>query len=212
MGCDIHENVEYIRGGKWVRASDKMGPACYFCQGTKVYHDKTCYFCKGSGTKWYINRNYMLFGVLAGVRWYDADHIEPRGLPEDITAASKKKFYEGNDHSASYFTLKELLEIKEKTQVITGYVDIKNYLEYKEIGFPSYWSNYIHKDSIISNEEMERRIKLKPFWDGDYFWTEIIWEMKNSQVKGKFWTEFVPAMAKLHKDPEKVRFVLWFDN
>ena len=211
MGCDIHENVEYIRGGKWVRASDKTGPTCYVCKGTGKHYGKQCFMCKGVKHKWYISRNYMLFGILAGVRWYDVDHIDPKGLPEDIAEASKKTFYEG-DHSASYFTLKELLEIKEKTQVVIGYVDLKNYLEYKEKGSPEYWSEYIHKESIISNEEMERRAKLKPFWDGDRLCTQIIWEMKNSQIGEDFWQEFVPAMANLHKDPEKVRFVFWFDN
>lgn len=216
MGCDIHEHVEYFRGDKWVRASDKKGPKCTFCCGTGLREGSKCYFCRGIGTKWYIPRNYMLFGVLAGVRWYEAEHIEPRGLPEDIsesTKSNKSKFYEGDGHSASYFSLNELQDLKDKKQVITGYVDLRQYIEFKEKGRPSYWTDYYYnRMKLISNEEMDRRVKLMPFWDGERLYTEIIWEMTNQQIGNGFWEVFVAAMEKLHKDPEKVRFVFWFDN
>lgn len=213
MGCDIHEHVEYLRGDKWVRASDKKGPACDSCYGTGLREGSKCYFCKGHGTKWYINRNYMLFGVLAGIRWDEAVHIDPRGLPEDVSSSTKSKFYEGDSHSASYFSIKELLEFKDKKQVITGYVDMGEYINFKEKGYPEYWNDYLLKHmKLISNEEMDRRIKLISFWGGERYFTEIIWEMTNAQIGKQFWEIFVPAMEKLHKDPEKVRFVFWFDN
>jgi len=216
LGCDIHENVEYIRGNKWVAVSNKKGPPCYFCNGSgkeKNKDKRDCYFCKGSGKKWYIGRNYMLFGILAGVRWNDTNHIPPKGLPPDVSKTVKNGYYEGDDHSASYFSLKELFELKEKVQVITSYVDMENYIKFKKEGLPKYWDdNICRRDKLISNEEMERRINLVPFWDGERFFTQIVWELKNSKIDSHFWSVFVPAMEKLHKDPEKVRFVFWFDN
>lgn len=56
------------------------------------------------------DRNYSLFGLLAGVRRTDCGVIdEPRGLPRDVTDWVGSKFVEGDDHSASWVTIDELM-------------------------------------------------------------------------------------------------------
>lgn len=61
----------------------------------------------------YRGRNYYLFGVLAGVRGTGPTISEPRGVPEDASFAymNELKRWDGDYHSESYFTLKELLDV-----------------------------------------------------------------------------------------------------
>jgi hypothetical protein len=62
----------------------------------------------------YRGRNYTLFAKLAGVRsWHgDSAICPPRGIPDDASDAYIyiTKQWEGDGHSHSYFTLKELLD------------------------------------------------------------------------------------------------------
>ena len=62
---------------------------------------------------YYKGRNYYLFSILAGVRG-DTEPIDyPRGIPEDSSSGYSyiTNQWEGDGHSHSYFTLKELLEV-----------------------------------------------------------------------------------------------------
>jgi hypothetical protein len=58
MGCDIHVHVEVKIKGKWLHYG--------------VY---------------FVERNYLLFAILAGVRNYDKvlPFVEPRGIPKDVS-------------------------------------------------------------------------------------------------------------------------------
>jgi hypothetical protein len=89
MGCDIHTFIEYKRPGtnEWIHYNvdeGRMG-----------------------------DRNHSRFGVLAGIQVYDIDPIdEPRGMPNDTAnfIMDKYNIWSHIAHSASYFTLAELLE------------------------------------------------------------------------------------------------------
>ncbi len=62
----------------------------------------------------YDGRNYYLFSVLADVRNSYVDPISyPKGIPDDASYGYKYMcdVWEGDSHSHSYFTLKELLEV-----------------------------------------------------------------------------------------------------
>lgn len=65
--------------------------------------------------KFYNGRNYYLFSILADVR--NDGTIDPisytKGIPKDSSFgyAYETKKWEGDGHSHSYFTLKELLEV-----------------------------------------------------------------------------------------------------
>jgi hypothetical protein len=63
----------------------------------------------------YSSRNYYLFSILADVRNYNViDPIsEPKGIPDDASFGYLycAKKWQGDAHSHSYFTLKELLDV-----------------------------------------------------------------------------------------------------
>lgn len=131
MGCDIHmflerktnsnkydgprdlsesrnEKIEQVIPGdenieRWVSA-DKWEVDEYDKNHLRVSYKNS----------FYNDRNYYLFGILAGVRYRDVKIIkEPRGIPDDCSYGYKymAKKWEGDAHSHSYFTLKELLDV-----------------------------------------------------------------------------------------------------
>ena len=88
MGCDIHMISQVKRDGIWITYDANI----------------------------YDNRNYALFGILAGVRGKEFPTIsEPKGLPDDLEADPEDRGYsyyiDGHwlgDHSTSYLSLTEL--------------------------------------------------------------------------------------------------------
>ena len=105
MGCDIHMYVEIKRDKKWENAD-------YF-----VVSDPLAEKPKLSLVEIYGHRNYALFAVLADVRNAGYDYIDaPRDIPDDATEFVKSEYDEwGWDaHSASYFTLRELIDYHEE--------------------------------------------------------------------------------------------------
>lgn len=211
MGCDIHEYVEIRKpDGTWERVDDKYGPNI-------DYRGRKC---------WNLDRNYWLFGILAGVRSVSFTAIkEPRGIPDDASKGVLAAWddYRGDGHTPSYYTLKELLDIKKTNIIVTGFVDLENYKEIKKKGFPKNWETHLENGSIfgfsssktatvVSNEEMERLAKLMAFWDGKYYYTECIWQYPTNQISEQFFDVFIPELEKLDSNPENVRFVFWFDN
>ena len=105
MGCDIHMHVEYYNNWshKWVIGD-------YFA----LMPDSTLDDPQYSLMPIYDARNYYLFSVLAGVRGsaYNNQIDGPRGLPEDVSelVAEKHMIWGIDAHSASYLTLRELIE------------------------------------------------------------------------------------------------------
>lgn len=77
----------------------------------ECHGDDTCPRCFGHkrGIDWYHNRNYELFGILAGVRRPDMPMIAPpRGAPADISFAVLSA--NSWDHTPSWVTVREVLE------------------------------------------------------------------------------------------------------
>ena len=95
MGCDIHIFLERRNSkNQWV---DSM-----------VYENNPY---GGFRPLSHYGRSYTLFATLAGVR--GDDPIEyPKGIPEDCSLEYKElcDVWEGDGHSHSYFTLRELLD------------------------------------------------------------------------------------------------------
>lgn len=105
MGCDIHMFVE-------VRKRKDPKPAQEHIEHEWV--DGDLYDSNGKMVELHGDRNYSLFGILAGVR-REANVIDdPRGIPPDCTDRVKKKRedWDVDGHSASYFTLAELQEYR----------------------------------------------------------------------------------------------------
>lgn len=70
MGCDIHFRVEKRIGGLWIPAEASVEPRNNWSPNFE---------------EWYTDRNYTVFGALAGVRVHDVVPIaEPRGVPADL--------------------------------------------------------------------------------------------------------------------------------
>jgi len=127
------------------------------------------------GNRIYSGRNYDLFGMLANVRngvgfagivtgTGFTPISMPKGLPNDVSPIVKSlsDSWEGDGHSHSYLTLRELLDYEWEGQTTThaGYVEEAQYKEYKEKGQPESWSGMIDGCSIVhlEQEEMEKLI------------------------------------------------------
>lgn len=82
MGTDIHLHIEVKINGKW-----------------QHLHNPN------------INRNYLVFEKLAGVRGSELEAIAPpRGLPIDVTEMTKfdSDYFGGDGYSHSYITASEI--------------------------------------------------------------------------------------------------------
>jgi hypothetical protein len=105
MGCDIHvylEKYTSVNGEyKWVNVDHwQLNPDFGSHENEREY----------DLIPFYWGRNYDLFSILAEVRGSYDPIDDPRGLPEDVTDATRKEFERwGQDaHTPSHYTLKEL--------------------------------------------------------------------------------------------------------
>jgi hypothetical protein len=105
MGCDIHvylEKYTSVNGeNKWVNVDHwQLNPDFGSHENEREY----------DLIPFYWGRNYDLFSILAEVRGSYDPIDDPRGLPEDVTDATRKEFERwGRDaHTPSHYTLKEL--------------------------------------------------------------------------------------------------------
>lgn len=95
MGCDIHMVVELF---DWTGSGDSEKQ-----RWSVVLNEAAAYG----------ERNYALFGLLAGVRAVDMPLLAaPRGVPEDVSTATKRwaKRMGVDGHTHSWVTLKEVLD------------------------------------------------------------------------------------------------------
>lgn len=108
MGCDIHAFIEYkpTDSDEWLDGDIYLKNKDFGSYPNEQEYKKIDFQ--------FEKRNYGLFAVLADIRNDGSIEpiSEPRGLPTDI---SKRLFVErgqwgANAHSASYFTLAELIE------------------------------------------------------------------------------------------------------
>lgn len=119
MGCDIHLRVEWFDGKKWHPAEGKITQAERWPHTyNPAFNANITDRVRKEGAKlildeWYTDRNYALFGVLAGVRDRPphGSIAEPRGLPDDMSKPVARWFGKdtGYFHSHSFVTLAELM-------------------------------------------------------------------------------------------------------
>ena len=118
MGCDIHMRVEYQPKLDDVRFDDR-----WECGDLFKYTHKTREF---ELVPIFEDRNYGLFGALAGVRcgWFTP--IREPEFPSDANEYTLKSFMaeERDSHTPSYATLSELIEYN-KTQIFLTEKDIE---------------------------------------------------------------------------------------
>lgn len=179
MGCDIHMYKETIVNGKWV------------FQGEKDYDDGYLYL-----TPFYNDRNYEIFGLIAGVR-RGGQAFDLKGFPNDASNEIRECFNQwGIDaHTPSYLTHEDLKEFNKKDRKI----NIKgqmHYLQYTKL-FNALklekgnWKDYLYPYcGFTSNEEyipFSFDVPLSEYCD-DLF---------------KKWEEEIKDNSRL---------VFWFDN
>lgn len=105
MGCDIHTVCEVKQAGGWSSVID-----AFFVNYYSDIMGQPAKICSP-----FDFRNYNMFACLAGVRnnYHAAMPIsEPKGLPDDASAHTMELYDDwiGDAHSASYLTLRELIE------------------------------------------------------------------------------------------------------
>lgn len=143
MGCDIHDYCEVLTDIGWKYVGE-------------VFDDP---YQDGKTRHPYDSRNYCLFGLLAGVRDSDIPPIsEPRGIPPD-TSIPQRDFWDGEGHSYSHLTLKEILDYPLYDELVKreGTVSEAQYVEFKKNGKPSAYCGGCGGGNIfhVSNEEMD---------------------------------------------------------
>lgn len=164
MGCDIHFYVERKVDGKWVSA-DKWTPNKY------AGDEGEPSMCVEYEDRFYRDRNYDLFSMLANVRngfgFAGCDTGDgfkpiamPRNLPFDVSPEVKDESdrYGCDGHSHSWLTLAELKSYDWKGQVSKhrGWVDAWNFVLWRKGGKPQSWSDGISGQMVehISNQKM----------------------------------------------------------
>jgi hypothetical protein len=109
VGCDIHLYSETKTKNGW-----EINEKCYWSYWNDFsdeYHLECDY-----DDHIYSGSNYALFGLLAGVRSQHELEFEPMGFPRDASIQMNRlyKQWDGDAHTPSYLTSKELLDkIKE---------------------------------------------------------------------------------------------------
>ena len=220
MGCDIHLYVEKRVGGRWVSADTWLPDT------SPVLEDEAEPRLKvPDEARYYTDRNYSLFAILANVRngWGTAGFTTgtgfrpiamPRGLPADVSPEVQAEADDcGRDgHSHSWLTVAELLDFDwDQTTIRRGYVDPLNYLFWKFEGKPRSWSTGLLGQSVrtFSNEEMEEALK----WGRPpaQIFTAVQWPETYRHCASDFLTQTLPRRRPLGP-PEDVRIVFFFDN
>lgn len=188
MGCDIHLFTERKRNinktEKWVNI-DNFKINLY----SGNYELEECY----------QGRNYTLFSILADVRNYSDNKIisEPKGFPSDSSDIVRNKFeeWEGDGHSHSYLTMKEIYDFYEENKTVkySGFVNKKGVDEIEKGKMPEWWCQGTNNEEMVYKE----------------------WELEDETLKdfiNVLETHFISEYYNKEMDCENFRIVFWFDN
>lgn len=201
MGCDIHTRIEYLG---YVDCKLKWMDADYYSRNP-YYDKKNDYGRKFEVVEICNDRNYQRFATLANVRNYGGTKpiSEPRGMPDDCNKYIKKdyKSWGCDAHSASWFTLKELMDYQNNQPM-------------------SKYSGYISQDAA---QKLDKENIMPEEWcqgTTDKTWLYRRWECKSDvliplidalkeRLKEVFylWDD-----EKVFEFADKIRVVFWFDN
>lgn len=199
MGCDIHLFTERKRTINNVEQWVSMD---YFKKNPYFGDDE--YEREYEIIPLYRSRNYRLFAMLADVRNYDDNLIisEPKGFPDDTCKEIKKEkeYWDGDGHSYSYFTLKELKDFKKENHLIkySGYVNKFDSERIDEGEMPHMWCKATNNKDFIYRE-----------WEYPNNNLDEIINNLEVRIRDDF---YLPYDADTSKYDEKVRIVFWFDN
>jgi hypothetical protein len=223
MGTDIHFFVETQdpNTDEWSLLLPDVAEQCPHCSGTKTDPDTgdKCHVCDGLGADadWEISRNYLLFGVLAGVRGRTPAIISSgrRGLPDDACAFLKERGAGGAYHSHHWLSLAELSAFPwDGGREVRAYVYPHEWPVFRARGGQDVWRTQVaaaeHRE--VSNSEMDAIVHgVRPTEPGYRYVTVAAWERAWAQDFDQFISGPLASLQKL-PDPARVRTVFWFDN
>lgn len=201
MGCDIHTHVEfYHEGTKTWKDGNRYYRNPYYDRDGDDEEEKRAFWVDELCGE----RNYGLFAILADVR--NNSKVEcickPKGLPDDCNAYIKKCYEEwGADaHSASYFTLKELMKYYSDHRTIThgGMVNAEQAQRLDEFGeTPTMWCGWTNASDFVFRT-----------WSAESPLSQLIEALKQ-RAKRLF---HIYDDERITEFAYKIRFVFWFDN
>lgn len=248
MGTDIHIYVE-------VCDTDAQEGGCQNWKSAQQWEiDEDGWLNTTDKPSFSLNRNYRLFAMLADVRNGTGfagvdmgDALNPIDYPRDIPFDASPQVHQkyaawGDDaHSASWFTVDELLEYDWTQSVVNrGVMSGVDYWKWslynKPYGDPpTNYSGDIFGPNIIKITQEEADIAIKKTVDGllekvkpgqivsydervaaieaamKNTYVSVSWKEYYYQMASEFLSEFMPRLWRLGK-PEHVRIVFWFDN
>lgn len=194
MGCDIHLYIEKKKNGKWVPAQGFMDTGNYDNTPDVPYPDKQL-----------SDRDYLLFGFLAGVRDTTNQHFKPKGFPKDASKEVKAVFNEWGDdgHTPSYLTLEELRSVDWENEMITiNRMFRKDQLE-------------AFNKSLTEGKPNYDLINTWCSWasDQDKWISSSIQVPIKHEFKKLYWfAKFEMSSYDYKCKPDELRVVFWFDN
>ena len=195
MGCDIHLFTERKRSidsvEKWVNIDNwKLNPYYEEDQENEYKYKLNSAFSK---------RDYRLFSILADVSNYHENKpiSEPKGIPEDASEIVKSEIavWDGDGHSHSYFTMKELYDFYKENPIVkyAGYVSLEDADKIEKGEMPDSWcQGTTEKDKVFKE------------------WTFENYCLKN--LIDNLETHFSSEYYDKERDCEKFRIVFFFDN
>jgi len=205
MGCDIHLHVEKYneRTRKWKDVTLKVLNDYYSPEDGDKIEEKysTVWVNRADG------RNYALFAILADVRNYAEDLspiFHPRGIPNDASESIRKEHcaWESDAHSASYLTLKELIDAAPDYDEINevGTISPEQSSELDKGNLPSSWCGGTNQEDWV------QRSWVRPFTSLRDLITNIKLTLEASYSYSTYAAKDKPNYDKDY------RIVFWFDN
>lgn len=232
MGTDIHMACEVRHNGKWELVKDKVFKNPWYKPNSEYSWEQKEYTNIP-----YDDRSYTLFAILADVRNREErlnPISEPKGYPEDMCDELKNDIYGdydedaynyrptlSNAHSASWLTLKELLDYDwNQMHRDYGCVSEDTYRDFIMRGLhPECWSRDVGGRNIVHLSE-EKMVDLiqgkypreheKKYYTKCYFIAETY-----KEASGRFYDDVIPVLQKLVPNggtTEDVRLVFDFDS
>jgi hypothetical protein len=248
MGCDIHLAVEVRGKSGWER---RLPPPCARdpwlvkqAEGDDEWSKK--WAAKRVLVTWYDDRNYDAFAILANVRngrgFAGCDTgdgfrpiVMPRGLPHDLSGEVARLDYEHpehdadsadvdlGEHSKSWVTLKELLDVDWKAATKhRGCVPLNVYRPWAakgKSGDPETYCGGVSGPGIRVVEEGETDGLVDETPAANHFakvYVKAAWEVNYADCAGDLYSRLIPALEAL-RDRENVtsdmvRIVFGFDS
>lgn len=155
-----------------------------------------------------IDRNYTLFGVLAGVR-ADIEPIVPRrGWPKELPAELEEFSYDF--HSYSWLTAEEIKAhlVPKPIVKLTGIMDMQTYRQFKTTGNPCPYCQDVwgHKVKVLNPDEADSLAEPTPGID---YHVRVSWEWPASKAYPQLEDAILP---ELEQAGEGALFVFAFDS